>query len=192
MVEENEPTAPDADSSRDRESPMARLLAGIAAGILGGILMIGFLMIYASLTDAGLATPLKTVGALVYGVEALVAGPAALLTGALIQLGIAIVLGILFALCVTRRTSILPALFGGIAIGIAVWLLMDLLVLPLANPTMAARIVFIPLAYFVAHVFYGLGLSPAPIFIRTFTRERRHYRRAHDGEVHAFEVGIYP
>jgi hypothetical protein len=185
MVEEQAATAPDADSLRDRGSPGARLVAGIAAGIVGGILMIGFLMTDASLTGAGLTTPLKAVGALVYGVEALVAGPVALLTGASIQLGFAIVLGILFALCVTRRTSVVSALFAGIAIGIAVWLLMDLLVLPLANPTMAARVALIPLAYFIAHVLYGLGLSTTPLFIRTFTKERRHHRRLRHDEAHA-------
>jgi hypothetical protein len=185
MVEEKEASAHETDSLPDRGSPGARLIAGIAAGIVGGILMIGFLMIYASLTGAGLTTPLKAVGALVYGVEALVAGPLALLTGASIQLGLAIILGMLFALCVSRRTSTMAALVAGILIGIAVWLLMDLLVLPLANPTMAARVALIPLAYFVAHVLYGLGLSTTPIFIRTFTKERRDHRRMRDEEAHA-------
>ena len=185
MVEEKEATARAADSLRDRGSPGVRLVSGITAGIVGGILMIGFLMTYASLTGAGLTTPLKAVGALVYGVEALVAGPVAILTGASIQLGLAIVLGILFALCVTRRTSTVSALFAGIAIGIAVWLLMDLLVLPLAYPTMAARVALIPLAYFIAHVLYGLGLSTTPIFIRTFGKERRHHRGVRDEQAHA-------
>jgi uncharacterized membrane protein YagU involved in acid resistance len=177
MIEDKEAIAPCADSLRDRGPLGARLVAGIAAGIIGGILMIGFLMTYASLTGAGLTTPLKAVGALVYGVEALVAGTVAVLTGASIQLGFAIVLGILFALCVSRRTSIVSALVAGIAIGIAVWLIMDLLVLPLVNPTMAARIALNPFTYFIAHVLYGIGLSTTPIFIRTFTKERHHHHR---------------
>jgi uncharacterized membrane protein YagU involved in acid resistance len=185
MTEEKEAINPDPHSLRDRGSPAARLVAGIAAGIVGGSLMIGFLMAYASLTGAGLTMPLKAIGAAVYGVEALVAGPVALLTGASIQLGFTIVLGMLFALCVSRRTSIVSALFAGTAIGIAVWLLMDLLVLPLANPTMAARVALIPLAYFVAHVLYGLGLSTAPIFMRTFTRERGYHRTVRHEEAHA-------
>jgi hypothetical protein len=185
MIEDKESIAPDAASLRDRGSLGARLVAGIAAGIVGGILMIGFLMGYASLTGAGSTTPLKAIGALVYGVEALVAGTMALLTGASIQLGFAIVLGMLFALCVSRRTSLVSALFAGIAIGIAVWLIMDLLVLPLANPIMAARVALIPLAYFVAHVIYGLGLSTTPIFIRAFTKERHHARRVRRQEAHA-------
>jgi hypothetical protein len=185
MVEDKEAIVPDADSLRDRGSLGARLVAGVAAGIVGGILMIGFLMAYASLTGGGLTTLLKADGALVYGVEALVVGTVALLAGASIQLGFAIILGMLFALCLSQRTSILSALFAGIAIGIAVWLIMDLLVLPLANPIMAARVALIPLAYFIAHVLYGLGLSTTPIFIRTFTKERHHHRRVRQREARA-------
>jgi hypothetical protein len=182
---EKETTAPDADSLRDRGSPGARLVAGIAAGVVGGILMIGFMMTYARVTGVGITMPLKALGALVYGVEALVVGPAALLAGASIQLGFAIVIGMLFALCVTRRTSIVAALFAGIAIGIAIWLLMDLFVLPFTNPTMAARVALFPLAYFIAHVLYGLGLAMTPIFIRTFTREEHHHGRIHENEAYA-------
>jgi len=185
MVEDKEAIARDPDPSQDQGSLRTRLVAGIAAGMVGGVLMIGFLMTYSSLTGAGLTTPLKALGALVYGVEALVAGPLALLAGALIQFGFAIGLGILFALCVTRRTSTISAVFAGIAIGIAVWLVMDLLVLPLINPTMAARVALIPLAYFFAHVLFGLGLSMTPIFIRTFTGQRHHHRGVHHEEAHA-------
>src|ERR1700724_2589985 len=83
----------------------ARFAAGIAAGMVGGILMMGFMMTYASVSGAGVTIPLKALGALVYGVEALVAGPTAMLVGALVQLGFSIVLGILFALIVSRGTS---------------------------------------------------------------------------------------
>jgi uncharacterized membrane protein YagU involved in acid resistance len=170
MVGEKEATAPDVSSLPDGGSPGARLVAGIVAGIVGGSLMILFMMTYASLTGAGLTMPIRAVAALVYGVEALVVGPAAVLAGASIQLGFAIVVAILFAFCVTRRTSMVAALFAGTALGLAIWLLMDLLVLPLTNPTMAARVALIPLAYFIAHILYGLGLAMTPILIRTFTR----------------------
>ena len=92
-----------------RTPASARIIAGIAAGALGGILMIGCMMIYASVTDAGATMPLKALGALVYGVEALVAGPTAMLVGVLIQLAISIVIGILFALFMSRETSTVAA-----------------------------------------------------------------------------------
>jgi hypothetical protein len=149
----------------------ARLEAGIAAGIVGSILMIGFMMIYADLTGVGLTVPLKSLGAFVFGVEALVAGPGAMLVGALIQFGLLIVLGILFAFVISREISTVAALFAGIAIGVAIWVAMDLFVLPSMNPTMAARIALMPLAYLIAHLLYGIGLATTPLLIRQFSKE---------------------
>lgn len=137
----------------------------------------GFMMAYSSVTGAGITMPLKALGALVYGVEALVAGSMAMLAGAGIQLGFSIVLGILFGLCTSRRTSIVGALFVGIAVGIVIWVAMELIVLPNMNPTMAARVALMPMAYFVAHLLYGIGLGMTPVFVRTFSRKRHDHRR---------------
>ena len=161
----------------DRVSWGSRFAAGVADGILSAILMMGFMMAYSSATGAGVTMPLKALGALVYGVEALVTGSMAMMAGAGIQLGFSIVLGILFALCMSRRTSIVAALFAGLAIGIVIWVAMELVVLPYMNPTMAARIALMPMAYFVAHLLFGIGLGLTPLFIRTFSRKRRDERR---------------
>jgi hypothetical protein len=117
----------------DRVSWGSRFVAGIADGILSAVLMMGFMMAYSSATGAGVTMPLKALGALVYGVEALVAGSMAMLAGAGIQLGFSIVLGILFAL--------------------------------------------MPMAYFIAHLLFGIGLGLTPVFVRTFSRKRRDQRR---------------
>jgi hypothetical protein len=175
MVEQANEATLEAGGSTSRASLKARLAAGITAGTIGSILMLGFMMTYSGVTGAGLIMPLKALGAFVYGVEALVAGPGAMVVGALIQFGCLIVLGMLFALFISRGTSTVTALFGGIVIGIAVWVAMDLFVLPLMNPTMAARIALIPLAYFLAHVLYGFGLATTSTFIRTIAQEG-HYR----------------
>lgn len=167
--------------SSGRVSWGKRLVAGIADGILSAILMMGFMMAYSSATGAGMTMPLKALGALVYGVEALVAGSMAMLAGAGIQLGFSIVLGILFAVCTSRRTSIVAALFAGMAVGVVIWLVMELVVLPYMDPTMAARIALMPAAYFIAHLLYGVGLGLTPVFIRTLSsgrHERRHVERA--------------
>ncbi len=160
----------------DRVSWGSRFAAGVADGILSAILMMGFMMAYSSATGAGVTMPLKALGALVYGVEALVTGSMAMMAGAGIQLGFSIVLGILFALCMSRRTSIVAALFAGLAIGIVIWVAMELVVLPYMNPTMAARIALMQMAYFVAHLLFGIGLGLTPLFIRTFSRKRRNER----------------
>src|SRR5258708_2003814 len=177
MAEQSDMASVDASASADRVSWGRRLAAGIADGILSAILMMGFMMAYSSVTGAGVTMPLKALGALVYGVEALVAGSMAMLAGAGIQLGFSIVLGILFALFTSRRTSIVAALFAGIAVGIVIWVAMDFFVLPSMNPTMAARIALMPLAYFIAHLLYGIGLGLTPIFIRTFSRKPYEPRR---------------
>src|SRR6266851_5697930 len=177
MVEGSDAANLQANGAVYRASPGARFAAGIAAGMVGGILMMGFMMTYASVTGAGVTMPLKALGALVYGVESLIAGPTAMVVGALIQLGFSIVLGILFALFVSRGTSTMAALFAGIAVGIVIWVAMDLCVLPFTNPTMAARIALMPLAYFVAHLLYGVGLAMTPAFMRTVTKERLNHGR---------------
>jgi uncharacterized membrane protein YagU involved in acid resistance len=176
MAEQSDMASVDASASADRVSWGRRLAAGIADGILSAILMMGFMMAYSGVTGAGVTMPLKALGALVYGVEALVAGLMAMLAGAGIQLGFSIVLGILFALFTSRRTSIVAALFAGIVVGIVIWVAMELVVLPYMNPTMAARIALMPLAYFIAHLVYGIGLGLTPVFVRTFSRKRHDHR----------------
>jgi uncharacterized membrane protein YagU involved in acid resistance len=171
----------------DRISWGRRIAAGIADGILSTILMMGFMMAYSSVTGAGVTMPLKGLGALVYGVEALVAGSMAMLAGAGLQLGFSIVLGILFALFTSRRTSIVAALFAGIAVGIIIWVAMELVVLPYENPTMAARIALMPMAYFIAHLLFGIGLGLTPVFVRTFSR-KRHYDRPTERPTEALPI----
>jgi uncharacterized membrane protein YagU involved in acid resistance len=179
MAEQSDAASVDANAWVDRTSWGKRFAAGIAAGILGAILMMGFMMIYSSATGVGVTMPLKALGALVYGVEALVAGSMAMLAGAGIQLGFSIVIGMLFALFISRRTSTVVALFAGIAVGIVIWVAMDLIVLPSMNPTMAARMALMPLAYFIAHLLYGIGLGMTPVFVRRFSRERHDHRMEH-------------
>jgi len=123
--------------------------------------------------------PLKALGALVYGVEALIAGSTAVAAGAGIELGFSIVLGILFGLAMSRRSSVILAMLGGILVGVVTWVAMELYVLPQMDPTMAARIALMPMAYFVAHVLFGIGLGLTPLFVRAFSREQ-HGRRSRD------------
>lgn len=173
-------TRVEASGSVRRTSAGAKFAAGIVVGTIGGILMIGLMMGYAQVMGAGMMTPLKALGAFVYGVEAFVVGSDAILAGALLQLGFSIVLGILFALFISRRTSTVAALFAGIVVGVVIWVAMALYVLPYQNPTMAARIALMPVAYFVAHLFYGLALGMTPAFVRTFSQGNRLDKGSHD------------
>jgi hypothetical protein len=157
----------------------SKFAAGVTAGIFAAILMMGFLMACSSAIGEGPTMPLKALGALVYGVEALIAGSTAVAAGAGIELGFSIVLGILFGLAMSRRSSVILAMLGGILVGVVTWVAMELYVLPQMDPTMAARIALMPMAYFVAHVLFGIGLGLTPLFVRAFSRER-HGRRSRD------------
>jgi hypothetical protein len=156
--------------------PGARFAAGTVAGVIGGVLMMGLLMAYGNAKGGDLTAPVKEMGAFVYGIEALVLGSKAIMAGALIQIGVAILIGVFFAQFVSRGTSTFAALCGGIALSIAIWLAMDLIVLPYENPTMAARVALMPLQYFGAHLLYGFGLGTTPAFIRMFTKESSTHR----------------
>src|SRR5579862_2541604 len=142
-----------------RVSAGARLAAGIVAGVIGGLLLIGTMVTYADVTGAGWDTPLKALGAFVYGLESYITGPVPMLAGALIQLGFSIVVGIIFALFVSRATSVIATMIVGMLVGLAVWVAMDLALMPIA--------------YLAAHVLFGIGLGTTPIFVRAFSRERR-------------------
>jgi hypothetical protein len=157
----------------------SKFAAGVTAGIFAAILMMGFLMACSSAIGEGPTMPLKALGALVYGVEALIAGSTAVAAGAGIELGFSIVLGILFGLAMSRRSSVILAMLGGILVGVVTWVAMELYVLPQMDPTMAARIALMPMAYFVAHVLFGIGLGLTPLFVRAFSREQ-HGRRSRD------------
>jgi hypothetical protein len=50
------------------------------------------------------------------------------------------------------------------------------------NPTMAARIALMPLAYFIAHLLYGIGLGLTPVFVRTFSGMRPDHRAERPAE----------
>jgi uncharacterized membrane protein YagU involved in acid resistance len=148
----------------------ARIGAGVAAGILAAILMLAGMIGFSSMMGEGITMPLKAIGAMVYGVEALVVGPSAVAIGALIQFGFAIVLGLIFALTVSRRTHLAAALFAGVVFGIVVWIITDVFVLPMADPIMSARFALMPLGYFIANILLGLGLAMTPAFMRAFSR----------------------
>ena len=68
-------------------------------------------------------------------------------------------------------------MLAGIAVGIVIWVAMELVVLPYMDPTMAARIALMPMAYFIAHLLFGIGLGLTPVFMRTFGRKRHERRR---------------
>jgi hypothetical protein len=165
------------DYRYDASAPVgSKFAGGIVAGIVAAVLMMGSMMAYSNAIGEGITMPLKALGALVYGVEALVAGSTAMAAGAGIELAFSIAIGILFGLAMSRRSSVILTMLSGIIVGIAIWVAMDLYVLPQMDPTMSARIALMPMAYFGAHVLFGIGLGLTPLFVRAFSGGRRRSR----------------
>jgi hypothetical protein len=59
MTEQSDAASVDASASVDRVSWGKRFAAGIVAGLLSAILMMGFMMTYSSFIGAGMTMPLK-------------------------------------------------------------------------------------------------------------------------------------
>ena len=159
---------------RMRISWGGKIAAGIFAGILAAVLMIAVMMVGSGAVGMGATMPLKALAAFVFGVEALIEGSRAVAAGVGLQLAFSVFLGILFGLATSLRTSTVLELLVGIVVGIAVWVAMDVYVLPFMNPTMAARVELMPIAYFVAHLLFGIGLGLTSLFTRALSgRDRR-------------------
>ena len=147
--------------TRTRTRPHAGVLfreiasAGALAGLAGGAAMVLYLMLYSEFWGAGFFLPLRLFGATFFGVDALIGGTGVILAGLAIHLAISAALGILYALIPRPTTTSFHALLGGIGFGVAVLLVSTLLVLPVADPVLRARVALTPMAWFLGHVIYG-------------------------------------
>jgi hypothetical protein len=162
--------APDARVARST-SPAA-LAAGAGAGIVGGILMAMFMMMYAAMALGSMWAPLRMLGATFYGPEALVGGAGVMLWGLMVHMMASAGLGALFAALIGARASGGAALGWGVAYGLAVLVGMTFLVLPWANPTMFARVQLIVGAWIIGHIVFGMGVALAPALMRRAAEPR--------------------
>ncbi len=129
--------------------------AGTGAGIIGGIVMAAFAMMYAGAMGMGFWTPLRLIAASTNGVDALIGGGGILLWGLMIHMVTAAVWGVIFAVVLPRRTSAGAGFGWGIGFGIVVWAVMTFIGLPLVNSTMQARISLMQGSWFIEHLLYG-------------------------------------
>ncbi len=138
--------------------------AGIGAGIIGGIVMAAFAMMYGAAVGIGFWTPVRLIAATTNGVDALIGGGGILLWGLIIHMITAAVWGVIFAALLPRRASAGAGFGWGIAFGIVVWAVMTFIGLPLVNSTMQARISLMQGSWFFEHLLYGVvsgALIPA-------------------------------
>ena len=139
--------------------------SGVVAGIIGGMLMAMIMMMSTAANGMGFLAPLRLIAATFHGKEAM-AGGGPLLTGLMIHMMTSMVSGVIFASIVGRRLTLPQALMAGGAFGIAIWVVMTFGGLPLLNPIMRERVVMMPVAWFIAHLGFGMGLGAAPALRR--------------------------
>jgi len=142
------------------------VLAGAAAGLLGGAAMMLFLCLSFLGHHMELREPVVAVAALFMGPRALVAGPGAVLAGVAIHAVVSAAIGIAFAAIVPRFVGAGPALAYGLAASGVVMLVMTFAVLPWADPTLVARAAFFPVTWIFVHALFGVGLAFVPAFRR--------------------------
>ena len=141
--------------------------AGVVAGIVGGLLMAMIMMIATAAGGMGLLAPLRLIAATFYGKEAM-AGGGALTVGLMVHMMNSMVFGVLFAWIAGRRLAAPQAVMAGVAFGLAIWAVMTFAGLPMLNPMMRERVAVMPVAWFIAHLAFGMGVGSAPGLRRRF------------------------
>jgi hypothetical protein len=146
------------------------VLGGIISGVIAGIVMAMFAMGYAAMMGMGLLTPLRLIGATLFGVDALIGGGIVLMASLIIHMMVSAVLGIIFAALLPRTAGAGKAAILGVVYGIVVWAVNTYITLPIVNPTMSARIPIMAGAFWFEHVLFGAFLGTAPALVRRLSR----------------------
>ena len=154
------------------EEDARHLWAGMAAGLIGSVIMLLVLTLNTALDGVGFWLPVRVSAALFMGVRAIVGGPGSLLLGVVIHLLVGGVLGGIFAVLLGDRRPGALVILLGIAYSLAILLAMTFIVLPAVNPVMAARVRVIPWTWLLAHVVYGVCLALTPLLV-THAPERK-------------------
>lgn len=144
-------------------------LAGALAGLIGGIVMAMFAMTVTAIMGQGVWMPLRLIAASILGVDALVGGVGVLMAGLIMHMMASVIFGLIFAAIVGAAG---PAMaFGaGIVYGIVIWAGMTYIGLPIADPTMQARVVMMGGPWFVEHLIFGGMLFLTPLLAHAMRR----------------------
>ena len=147
--------------------------AGAVAGIVAGVVMAGWAMLFSAYTAAGFWLPPQLIAATVFGPVAMVRGMEAVLIGVLLHVVVSAGFGILFALMTGwRPLGGGELIVAGLAYGAAIWAVMTFGILPLVNPTMSARVALEPANWLFQHLLFGALLALLAPLRRSFTPVR--------------------
>lgn len=133
--------------------------AGSAAGLVGGLAMAAFLMVFTVYTGQGLLTPLQLFGGTFYGRAALDSGFGSAFWGLALHLAVSIAFGVLFAAMFRRDAPPLFEVVSAIVYALALWVVLTFAVMPVVDPVMRQAIPGMSFAWFGAHVVYGCGVG---------------------------------
>lgn len=145
----------------------ARTGGGALAGLIAGAIMLSAAMGWLALAGLGALTPPKLVAAGVSGVSAMIGGAGTAIGGWALHLGVAVILGIIFAWLAVKIEAKRTALFCGILYAIGVWAVMTFAIMPAADPVLRTRIGMWMGTWFWWHLIYGAMLFMTPALERS-------------------------
>ena len=103
-------------------------------------------------------------------------GSSAVIVGVAIHVAVSMLFGVVFAIVCPLDVAPAPAIAFGMFAGLAILVAMNLVILPLINPTTRSHLMWgsspraLPVGIaFAMHLIYGLGLSLAPSLRRRFS-----------------------
>jgi hypothetical protein len=152
------------------------LRAGAAAGALGGVAMMAFMMAASALDGDSALSPLRAVGTTFRGREALDGGAGTIAWGVAVFVLFGAALGVAFAAAVPRDMRVPSGMVLGAGMGLLAMAFLVRLVIPHVAPALAASMPRHGGAWVIAHAVFGAVTGIAPWLRRRIGGEVR--RRA--------------
>lgn len=144
--------------------------AGIVAGLLGGVLMRLWGMIYTAAIGVGFWAPARAIAATFLGVDALIGGGGVVLFGIALHMITSMFWGVFGTAALGREVRRGPALALGLIGGLVVLAIMTWIVMPVIDRVMLDRVRLRWGMWIIGHLLFGVGLAFAPALRRRICR----------------------
>lgn len=132
------------------------IIAGPVAGILGGVVLAGSLVLSAIVQGAEPLSAIQPMGARFASADALNGGSGRLVFGVFLHLGVSALVGLLFALVLPRDFPPRSAALLFVGFAFIVMGFMTSVVVPAVNPVLKGRFHDLGGSWVVAHALFGL------------------------------------
>lgn len=134
-------------------------LAGIVAGLIGGVGMAMVAMMAMPMMGQNFLMPVKLMAGTFEGEGAVDGGGGTVMVGMMIHMMTSAILGLVFALIIAALgwSGFWPLVIGGIVYALIVWVMTEFGVLPLVDKVMRERMS--PALFAMTHVVYGFLLG---------------------------------